>query len=189
MHWGRLIIKTIKWIIISIVSLCIIFVGGCWLIMELAFPPHKTDDIMLQNFVNNRAIFEGIVTKVEKDGDIIRVGDNWYKLTDGEARHDTPERIVQYRKMFKDISVDSGISVSYSSNGKARVVFYSNCIGFVTGGSCKGYAYEPYPRDAMILVDSIDDHKANKDLQRSYWSVHRKIEGAKGWYLYCDFDD
>lgn len=180
--------KAIKWIFLSLTLLFGLFVGGCWLLMELAFPPHDTDDVLIQNFVENRAIFAEIVAKVQEDSDIIRVGHNWYKLADGISRSDAPERIVQYRKLFKEISIDDGIQVTHSSTGEVRVLFYSSCIGFLSPGSCKGYAYEPYPRDASILVDSIDDFEP-KAIRASYWWIQRRIEGEDNWYIYFDSDE
>lgn len=188
MQWGHFVIKTIKWIALSTVSLCVVFVGGCWLIGYLLFPPHENDDVMIQHFIKNQKAFEKIVANVQKDGDITRVGDNWYKLTDKKSRTDNPKRIAQYRELFKEISVDSGISVSYLPDGNVKVTFLSHCVGLVTGGSCKGYAYEPKLRDAMILVDDTDEYVANADI-RGYWWVYRKIEGTDNWYLYHDYDD
>jgi len=188
MHWGRLITKTIKWIVLSFAILSALFVSGCWLLMELAFPPHDTDDILIQNFVDNQQVFEEIVAKVLRDGDVKRVGHNWYELTDGISREDNPKRIAEYRKLFKKISIDDGIQVNYSSTGEVRVLFYSSCIGFLSPGSCKGYAYEPYPRDASILVDSIDDFEP-KATRSAYWWIQRKIEGKDNWYLYFDSDE
>jgi hypothetical protein len=188
MQWRPIVIKTIKWIALSIISLSAILAGGCWLIGYLLFPPHESDDAMIQHFMKNQQAFEEIVAKVQNDGDIIRVGDNWYKLADNKSRSDNPERILRYRKMFKGISVDSGISVSYLPDGKAKVTFLAHCAGMITGGSCKGYAYEPKLRDAMIVVDDTDEYVANAE-NRGYWWVYRKIEGAKNWYLYHDYDD
>lgn len=188
MKWGRIVIKTIKWIVLSLAFLGVISVGGYWLLMELASPSHESDDTLLQNFANNRAVFEKIVSKVQADGDISRIGSNWYMLTDGVSRKNAPDRIVQYRKLFKKASLDGGISVTYSSTGKARVLFYSSCIGFLSPGSCKGYAYEPYSRDSTILVDSIDDYRP-KSTRSSFWCIHRGIKGENHWYLYYESDN
>lgn len=144
---------------------------------------------MLRNFTDNRAVFEEIITRLQRDKDILRVDDNWYRLTDGKVRTDSPERIAQYRKLFKQISTERGIYASHSSSGNQRVLFLSNCQGMATGGSSKGYLYDPYPKKNLLLVNSIDDYDPQNDLWRSYWAVHRKIEGADGWYLYCDYDD
>lgn len=189
MHMRRLFIKTVKWFFLSIGGLCVLLVVGGWLFSNIIFPPHDTDDVMLQNFADNRAVFEQIVSELQQDDDIRRVDDNWYRLADGKARSDNPDRIARYRKLFKKNSTGRGIYASYSPNGNPRILFLSNCIGMVTGGSSKGYLYEPHPEGEFLLVDSIDDYDQQKDLWRSYWAVHRKIEGAKGWYLYCDFDD
>lgn len=189
MLFGRVIIKVIKWILLSIGSLCAILVGGVGLLGTYCPPPHDTDKVMLRNFADNRAVFEKIVTQLQHDKDIRRVDDNWYRLADGKARRDNPERIIQYRELFKKISTERGIYVSYSSGGDISVLFLANCQGMVTGGSSKGYLYEPAPKEDLLLVDNIDDYDPQKDLWRSYWAVHRKIEGAEGWYLYCDFDD
>ncbi|MEZ7196971.1 hypothetical protein [Pseudodesulfovibrio karagichevae] len=188
MNCGHRIIKTIKWIVISVALLSVLFAGGCWLLLELTSPSHDSDDALLHNFANNRAIFEGIVAKVQDDGDIIRIGKNWYKLADWIARSDNPDRIVQYRKLFKEISIDSGIHVTYSSAGKARVLFYSSWTGFLSPGSCKGYAYEPYPIDAAILVDSIDGYKPKAN-RSSFWRIYRGIKEENNWYLYYESDE
>ncbi|WP_054651737.1 hypothetical protein [Salidesulfovibrio brasiliensis] len=174
MHLGRLFIKTVKWFFLSIGVLCVLLVAGGWLFLNIIFPPHDTDDVMLQNFAENRAVFEQIVTQLQQDDDIRRVDDNWYSLADGKARSDTPDRIVWYRNLFKNISTERGIYASYSSNGSPRILFLSNCIGMVTGGSSKGYLYDPHPKSELLLVDSIDDYDQQQDLWRSYWAVHKK---------------
>lgn len=189
MHLGRLAVNTVKWPLFLIGTLCVLLIVGGWLFLNILFPPHETDDAMLQNFAENRAVFEKVVTQLQQDKDIRRVDDNWYRLADGRARSDSPGRIAQYRNLFKQISTERGIYASYSPDGNPRILFLSNCIGMVTGGSSKGYLYQPHPEDDLLLVDSIDDYDQQKDLWRSYWAVHRKIEGAEGWYLYCDFDD
>lgn len=189
MHLVRGILQLAKWVFLSIGVLCVFLVVAGWFFLNSVFPPHDTDAAMLENFTHNRVVFEQIVTRLQQDADIRRVDDTWYRLADGKARSDTPERIIQYRKLFKTISTERGIYASYSPNGSPRILFLSNCLGMVTGGSSKGYLYEPQPESELLLVDSIDDYDPQEDLWRSYWAVHRKIDGAEGWYLYCDFDD
>lgn len=180
--------KTIKLVVTVTAFLCLLVSAGLWTLLDIAFPPHDTDKAMIQNFLKNQEAFEEIVAKVQKDGDITRVGDNWYKLTDKKSRTDNPKRIVQYRELLKGISVDNGISVSYLPDGNAKVTFLSHCVGMATGGSCKGYAYEPKLRDAMMLVDDTDEYVANTNI-RGYWWVYRKIKGVENWYIYQDYDD
>lgn len=180
--------KSIKLVVTVIAFLCLLASAGLWTFLDIAFPPHDTDDVMIQHFMKNQKAFEEIVAKVQKDGDITRIGNNWYQLTDKKSRTDNPKRIEQYRELFKEISVDSGISVSYLPDGNVKVTFLSHCVGLVTGGSCKGYAYEPKLRDAMILVNNTDEYVEDADI-RGYWWVYRKIEDADNWYLYHDYDD
>lgn len=139
--------------------------------------PHKTDAEMIQHFHENKAGFESLLEMVREDqqkvGDrLFRIDHDWNEPNDLDSYGVGPERISEYRRLFKELGVPRG----FYAYDQDTYLFVASSVGIAVSGSSKGYVWSGKPLERIINSD-LDEFQRSK---RQHF-LCRPIEG--NWYL------
>ena len=158
-------------ILLLTLFLIVFFISGCG---------HPSDQELITNFDDHRAEFEELLSMFQNDMELglTRVGAGFTRPADVTSIGITEERIAEYYRLFKILSLPDGIG---GSPGKT-IHFHSSSSGYGDAGSTKGYIYTKAPADYFEQVEILDGYTSPGNL--SYFDVIRDI--GDGWYLYYD---
>ncbi len=145
---------------------------------------HPSDEELLQNFQHHEPDFNKLITMANEDAKVIAITNDFTWLDNNMSwpRPDSElgfsrERWDDYRKLFKELGLTSGIN---RREDIANVVFLvASAHGAVLRGTEKGYAYSP--KEPHPLVESLD--RINVPV-RNMVPIYKRLKG--NWYLYYE---
>jgi hypothetical protein len=129
--------------------------------------PPPSDESMIENFENNRAVFEELQKMICQDG---------YKTVSMDPEWSKPENLSaeakeKYYALFKKI----GVSQLQSYDG-CRAQFSVWSVGLAGGGDYKNYQYRP--KEPGNIMENLDTLQLN---QTDIVTYNRKVD--VDWYL------
>ena len=151
--------------------LALMFGAGCGLFS------HPSDEVLAQRLKAHEAEFNRLATMLFEDSDIVRLSDTYVFLSEGSDRLIPAERLREYRRLFKELGLESGMHRDRTYSVR---LIASSRGGVFLPGSEKSYVYskvEPSP-----LVDSLDIVMARNRGDQA--PIFRKL--SDNWYLYYE---
>lgn len=142
-------------------------------VLGLKEPPHLSDEELIANFYQHRAVFEQLREMTVQDKGLVRVDNN--KILPASIQVPLA-RIEEYRKLLRRLGIRGGIEVS---KDRRHIGFIASFRGWATHNSEKGYVYTEEPVKAQDIVDDLDHFK-----EHEVGSGMRRIEG--NWYLFFE---
>jgi hypothetical protein len=134
------------------------------------------DTVMIENFHKHRAEFKKMVEMIKTDTGLERVDWDCTRPENLSSIGIAPERIAQYRELFKKAGVPRGFC--YRGYG---IEFIAGAWGLCTSSISKGYFYTEYKPPQ--LVENLDEYRSQDSKS---FPAYRHIEG--NWYLYFNCD-
>ena len=155
---------------ITLVCLLAWIAAGC--------APEPKDKDLIKNFQDHREEFEALRAMIIHDKGLRRVDDNWTDPADPMSVGVTPERIAEYRAIFRKLGIPRGFSSEPRS-----IDLLVHTEGISIAGSSKGYAWRRLP--PAETEPSLDKpQKKGSEEAESHPVGYRRIEGD--WYLYFE---
>jgi hypothetical protein len=143
---------------------------------------HQADAQMIANFQKHQNDFERLRQMVLEDKGLIRVDDDWTEPHDPQTIGIKPERIAQYRSLFKQVGIPRGFS---SAADRKDIEFIDTTKGMLDHGSFKGYVYlKSRPKKLLDNLDTLESQKMPDGVGKKWIQGYRLIEG--NWFLYYD---
>jgi hypothetical protein len=150
-----------------------------------------TDQSIIANFQKHREDFEKLTEMVIHDMKLKRLDMTWSAPADPSTIGITPERVAEYRRIFRELGIRRG----FSAYGDRSIIhFVAHAEGLSVAGHAKSYTWcDSTPEE---LVDSIDRFRIEKSEEyrqylehktksfQKHRNVFRHIEG--NWYLEYD---
>jgi hypothetical protein len=170
----------IRWVsvVIAALLLCLassiaLYTIGFW-VHELSavFGQHPSAVELIDNFHAHRAEFDLLLEMCLEDEGLVRVAYGWTQPEDPSSIGITQERLKEYRALFKEVGLESGVS-----GGHKDIWFHASSSGLSVSGSSKGYIYSSAPPG--WVVEDLDEYTSK---YKADIPVFQHIEG--NWYLY-----
>jgi len=151
----------------SILIFCVLFTACIF--------NYPSDGILEQRFHSNKAEFDKLITMLKEDRDIVTLGFNYVFYKDESSRELSEERLNEYRKLFKELNLNSGI---YRDNeSSVRLIIFEK--GWLTNSE-KSYLYSSIkPSEIVNSLDEIIKNDAG-----NHRAAYKKIQD--NWYLYYE---
>lgn len=150
---------------------------------------HPSDVTLLRRFTANRAKFAQLVAMSNVDQRVVRIAQSFTRVEGGMAwptwdllQGISSERWAQYRALFRQLGLDSGLYRGRLPDGAPIVVLVASSLGIVNHGSSKGYAYST--GKVSPVFQSLDNQGAVMG-DNGHGSAFRAI--GDGWYLEFDW--
>lgn len=140
---------------------------------------HPSDEKLINNFTDNKEIFEDLIKMFLEDNELGRVGDGFTRPSDPSIIGIDINRINLYYQLFKQLGIPSGIE-GYGE--KEKIWLIVSTAGLSISGSSKGYVYSESSPDK--IVDDLDSYWSSD--KRSF-TAYRKIDN--NWYLFFEYED
>jgi hypothetical protein len=145
---------------------------------------HPSDAILVRNFEEHEEGFNRLIKMSEEDAHVIRVAHDFTRLETNWAwpRPESQlgfsrQRWADYRKLFRRLGLESGLSREGSSK-EADIYLISSSKGMTMSGSSKGYVYSR--KEITNVVESLDD-AALIPAASEHGALYKRIKA--GWYL------
>ena len=161
--------------LLALILSCLYFCSFPFLVWYSFQKQHQADAQMLANFQKHKNDFELLRQMVLEDKGLTRVDDDWTNPHDPQTIGVKPERIAQYRNLFRELDIPRGFSAAAERDA---IRFIATTAGMLDHGSFKGYVYLKSPPKKFL--DNLDALSSQKMLEEGY----RRIEGK--WFLYYD---
>lgn len=158
----------------AIILVLVLFLTGCNSPSE---SHHPSDEQLIQNFQRHEADFNKLLGMAADDARVVRITKDFTWLDNNMSwpRPDSElgfsrERWDDYRKLFKELDLTSGIN---RRQDIANVVFLvASDEGAALRGTEKGYAYSP--KEPHSLVESLD--RINVPV-RNMVPIYKRLKG------------
>jgi hypothetical protein len=137
---------------------------------------HPSDQVLEQRLRSHQADFDNLVSMLNQDSDVVRIGPKSVFLKEGSGRELSKERVDEYRQLFKEVELEAGIH----RDGVGVVRLIASTDGLLVPNSEKSYVYSPTAPSP--LVESIDHIIESNHGDQS--PVYKKLYG--NWYLYYE---
>jgi hypothetical protein len=145
---------------------------------------HPSDAKLARNFEEHEEAFNKLVRMSNEDRRVIRVAPDFTRLETNWAwpRPDselgfTRRRWEEYRKLFNQLGLESGLFRETSSNG-AAIYLVASSKGMTMRGSSKGYVFSEKP--VTNVVKSLDG-KVSRPANLEHGALYTPLK--EHWYL------
>ena len=145
---------------------------------------HPSDAKLISNFAEHEDTFQKLVRMSNQDSQVIWVARDFTRLETnwGWPRPDSElgfsrQRWNEYRKLFNQLGLESGLDRESSSNG-AAIYLVACSKGMTMRGSSKGYVYSEQP--LTNVVASLDS-EARLPANTKHGAMYKPIK--EHWYL------
>lgn len=163
--------------------------GSLGVLALLGCGRHPSDVTLLERFAANRAKFALLVAMSDVDQRVIRIAHDFTRVEGGlvwpagnSLQGISTERWAQYRALFRQLGLESGLYRGRLPNGTPVVVLVASSLGIVNHGSSKGYAYST--GKISPVFESLDNQAAVMG-DNGHGAAFRAI--GDGWYLELDW--
>lgn len=137
---------------------------------------HPSDRVLENRFQSQEAKFSRLAEMLNEDRDIARLCDDCIFLSGSSNRSISNERLSEYRRLFKELELESGIH----RDNAYSVRLIASSKGLFIPTSEKSYVYSKV--EPSLLVNSLDDVTARDGGDQE--PVYRKLKD--NWYLYYE---
>jgi len=162
---------------------CIALLNACSSVMQ-ADSSIPTDKTLIDRYSAKKVVFSRLISMSDEDPNVVRIAQDftWVKgeKKSGEMGRDRPigfsiERWGQYRDIFKELDVESGLVRSESGN---LIMLLAETRGIVPSGFTKGYMFTRQTNDCTEAT--LDDVELLADRKFAC----RRID--ENWSLYIE---
>jgi hypothetical protein len=150
------------------------FVGLVWIMVSpwaQSSGPRPTDAQMIAHWRTHRGTLERLVSMMQEDHDLKRLGRDWSEPEDLAALGVSQERAALYRRLMRETDIIS--LVHYGS--QVELVYFT--AGIYIRGSAKSFCYGKPPEHADEIDGDLDVAREG----RRRFTLQRRIEGD--WWL------
>lgn len=193
------------WIVIPIVCVFLVVVIFGWLTIDAIsgnstkkFPTDAELEII---FDEKRNVFEKLIQMSNENPKVIWITHDYTdvlgasrsgEMGKGRAIGFSEERWEEYKQLFKDIGLNTGLARLGQDGGiyTEGIYLIADSKGML-GGTEKGYVYTTKKIDKELMVDSIDGVSKDIDekriiIKKDYAIFYKKLE--ENWYIYIETD-
>jgi len=150
-------------------------VGFVWYVSsDLRGREHVPDEVLIKNLEAHTEQYQRLIAMFREDHPVAIVHPDWIS-PDNVI---TVDRWAEYQKLFVELELDAGMRAW----GEGGIWFIATARGPVTGGSSKGYMYQPATHTPVY--SSLDE--IPETLQANV-KGYRKINDA--WYIVLVWDN
>jgi hypothetical protein len=137
---------------------------------------HPSDNALKQQLKSKEKEFNKLAVMLNEDLNVVRLNDEDIFLIDDSKSAPSQERLVEYRRLFRELKIEKGI---HRDNAKqVRLIVSSK--GLFIPNSEKSFMYST--EDPSPLVDSIDAIVSK--YQGDHPPIYKKLGG--NWYIYYE---